>query len=583
MMRRLLGFSALQFLLVFETESFSVLPQYNNQRRCNRSSDHQQQSSLPLPSSSFRTADQHDAAASTTKSDQDVDDQELLKTIKKDQLIDMCKQYGVTFQYADKKRILLARLREHANREAEAAKERLLARRQRVEENESPKERYESLDNGLGDEEDDDEAVFFYYDPTVVVNNTTASSGATDSTLPPPSNAFTRAEILAPPTPDGADSVTIYDSEDLNDLTGIANAQPGKIDPDMGSGEETSPAWDMPQNKRSSKEYEKATEEVSELIGKLLASTGAPAFMNMYEDDDDDDYQGLLVTGAGPLKSFVGFNPSKIPPDLLTSKSSVLRTGRGQVLQDVLYQYEMRAVAQDGANGDDRRSGGGNYAEVCKVRAFVEGFRLAEVRRLVRETTTILLEKLMQEGVGGLDFALSTMARSDDDTGDYAGELNDSLLDFLNDAIRHQEKKVDQLVAERFREDDEDAVKERLLEELSENDPVNQLWNVTVEDGQTIESIDPNDPEVRMVLQDEYDRQSSSANKFELPETAPEKVLLLLTLLRERVKAEAAFAPDEKGRNLRLLAYCLRLDDEQEREGLILKHLGNSLDVSAWF
>ena len=45
-----------------------------------------------------------------------------------------------------------------------------------------------------------------------------------------------------------------------------------------------------------------------------------------------------------------------------------------------------------------------------------------------------------------------------------------------------------------------------------------------------------------------------------------QQLLNLLTLLRERVKAEAVFSNDEKGRNLRMLAYCLHAEDERERE-----------------
>lgn len=65
--------------------------------------------------------------------------------------------------------------------------------------------------------------------------------------------------------------------------------------------------------------------------------------------------------------------------------------------------------------------------------------------------------------------------------------------------------------------------------------------------------------------------------KPSLPEHPSEKILLLLKLLRERVKVEAAFAPDEKGLNLRLLAYCMQVDNDEDREQLIRKSIGNSM------
>ena len=76
------------------------------------------------------------------------------------------------------------------------------------------------------------------------------------------------------------------------------------------------------------------------------------------------------------------------------------------------------------------------------ARSFLEGYRRAEVRRVARETTTVLLDKVT-EGIEGLDFLRASMTKTSDDTGDV-GELNDALLDYLNDSIRQQEKKVEQ-------------------------------------------------------------------------------------------------------------------------------------------
>jgi len=49
-------------------------------------------------------------------------------------------------------------------------------------------------------------------------------------------------------------------------------------------------------------------------------------------------------------------------------------------------------------------------------------------------------------------------------------------------------------------------------------------------------------------------------------------------LLRDRIKAEAAFANDEKGRNLRILAYCLNFESDNDRKNLLLKEMKNSME-----
>jgi hypothetical protein len=224
---------------------------------------------------------------------------------------------------------------------------------------------------------------------------------------------------------------------------------------------------------------------------------------------------------------------------------------------------------------------------VNKVRAFLEGFRRAQVRKVARETATLLLDKLCSEGLDGLDLTLASMVHSNDDTATEAGiELNDSLLDFLNDAIRQQEKKVDQLVAKRLDRRTNGAAIE-ILDDESDHDPMQELWNVTMDNGQRVETLDPSNPIVQRVLQEEAAKADAASSIQStgptIPETAPEQLLLLLTLLRERVKAEAAFGTDEKGRNLRLLAYCLRVPTDEDREQLILNAVGNSLDVSRLF
>lgn len=334
------------------------------------------------------------------------------------------------------------------------------------------------------------------------------------------------------------------------------------------------------QKATSSKEEDKAKADINELVQTLLCMTGLPAFY--FEDEDDETTRASSLPS---LDSYKGFDPTQVPTELLLASSQALRTGRGTLLQDVLRKYELQAIGQDGMHGDNVQSGGGHYREVAKVRAFLEGYRRAEVRRIARETTTMLLDKLVMDGVEGLDMTLATMTRSSDDTSDHGGELNDSLLEYLNDAIRQQEKKVDKIVAERLEQSDEKLLEGSTGTMLSNEDSLEKLWNVTTtEDGQRLESLDPNDPRVKAALEEELAREEIAQTlaferKKAVPDSAPEQLLLLLTLLRERIKAEAVFAPDEKGRNLRLLAYCLQLPSETERRQLMSKELGTSIDV----
>lgn len=510
------------------------------------------------------------------------EDESLLKSVTKKQLQELCQQTSLSDKGT--KEVMLKRLRDHAADQAALEHQRSLERVKRVEEgSDDPKQRYEITNDYETDvDEEDEDAGFFYFNTPEAINVTKPAE------KPRKKEPVTwhSSAISAPPPPtepneDGERVVQIYSTKDQNDMTGIAAAQPGQaalggdaLSNTVSSG--GAQPWDMDQSattsETSSKEMQEAKEKVIELVQALLAMSGAPAFVGFAEDLEN------LPAFEAP-KEFVGFNPSQVPAEFLTASSQALRTGRGQALQDVLRQFEMQGIGQDGMAGDKVKAGGGHYREVCKVRAFLEGYRRAEVRRLARETTALMLDKLVQEGVEGLDFTLASMTRSSDDTSDHAGELNDSLLDYLNDAIRQQEKKVDQIVAAKL---------DKLSPGSAQNeyDPIEGLWNVTSEDGQRIESIDPNDKNVQRVLQEEFKKEEYMKAEMVSPtsdsvgDSAPEQLLLLLTLLRERIKAEAAFAPDEKGRNLRLLAYCLRVSTDSEREQLILKDAGNSLDVS---
>lgn len=233
----------------------------------------------------------------------------------------------------------------------------------------------------------------------------------------------------------------------------------------------------------------------------------------------------------------------------------------------------MQAIGFDGMKGDDKATGGGHYLEVTKVGTFLEGFRKAEVRRRARETTTMLLDRLVSGGVKDLDQMLMTMTKGGEDTSE-SGELNDSLVRYLEDAVRDQEKKVELL----FGEQGTLALKTDDAAAEDTKDYLVGMWNVTTdEDGNVVESLDPNDPEVRMALEQEL-RANARKKQGSAPTDPAKQLLNLLMLLRERVKAEAVFTNDEKGRNLRMLAYCLHAEDEREREKIIVDNMGNNLD-----
>jgi hypothetical protein len=502
------------------------------------------------------------------------DDALLLRQVSKQQLMDLCLTYNLPC--SGTKSQLLYRLREFAASEAERARINQLKRAQKIDNAEDldHRERYEIVNEEIVD--DFDEGFFFFDAPGRW--NVTIASEATKTVNQSP---LTSSTVTSPPPPSEPNAKgeyvrTLYSTTDLNDLTGVAAAQPGAAGGGvvslngLSSSSLQSQPWDhqRPTHAVNDEQVEQAQTKIADLVSTLLAMTGAPGFI--IEDDDGFD----TGTTSSPPNRFIGFHPANVPTAMLTDASRELRMQRGQLLREVLRQFEMRAIGYDGLRGDEQKHGGGHYREVQKVGSFLEGFRRAEVRRISRETTVLLLEKLLMEGIEGLDLTLASLKRSSDDIGEY--ELNDSLFDFLNDAIRQQEKKAS-------------GLKLNLLDRsllLADNDELDNvmddLWNVTIDgDGQRIEALDPNDPKVRKVLLEEVAKENLLAKQSSpvLPNEAPEKLLMLLTLLRDRIKTEAVYASDEKGRNLRLLAYCLRLPDDKERQQLILKELGNSLTV----
>jgi hypothetical protein len=181
------------------------------------------------------------------------------------------------------------------------------------------------------------------------------------------------------------------------------------------------------------------------------------------------------------------------------------------------------------------------------------------------------------EGAGGLDTYLSNMAHGDDE-----GELNEALIEYFNDLIRSQEQKVES----------EKAMLQKAIEEEEENNRnvKKEDYNAIKgreevgEDGEIIETIDVNDPVIWGQIEDELNNGISEGDKLtgDTASVPPsEQLLHLLQLVRERIKVEVTYHGDEdRTKNLKLLAYCLKAKSDQEIETMISTTLGSSLEVS---
>lgn len=328
--------------------------------------------------------------------------------------------------------------------------------------------------------------------------------------------------------------------------------------------------------KADASQIENAKEYIRELIRNLLATTGSPAF-----DDYDEELESSSSTNSfSSPYGFTGFQPERIPPDVLSKSSVALRADNGKALKEVLSEYELQAIGYDGMAADDKSKGGGHYREVENVGRFLEGYRKAEVRRISRETSTMLLDRLVKDGVKGLDQLLSGMVREGDDLGDFkstseGGELNGALVRYLEEAIRAQEQRVKKTPSVNDGGGD-------LRSTSNEGDETELMWNVTRgEDGTIIETFNPNTPMVKKLLREELEKTKDSAGVMAdrlQTMTVQEKMLLLLKLLRDRVKVEAVIGNDAHARNLRVLAYCLKAANDEERHQWVTEELGNSLD-----
>ncbi|KAL9188791.1 hypothetical protein ACHAXT_007169 [Thalassiosira profunda] len=543
-----------------------------------------------------------DIGSSAGSEEMTEDDDALLRSVDPATLQNLCRQYSLSTEGS--KQDMLDRLRGFASEQAEADRRRREGRTKRVEANLEGKARHTILEEEafVVNEEaaEDIEGYFFYTAPETEEEKKQKEEERRRQKQKQMLARESSSQITAPPPPDikpnekGERVVTVYSTTDKNDLTSVTSQTPmSDMSMENARYQQRAIRDDQPEEsliggpfgdtsgsrrkKADEGQVEQAKEDVREVVRNLLATTGAPAFQDDYEEGDEMS-EGSFASPYG----FVGFQPERIPPDLLSQSSGTLRAGNGRALKEVLSEYELQAIGHDGMAADDKSKGGGHYREVEKVGSFLEGFRKAEERRVARETSTMLLDRLVKEGVKGLDQLLSGMVREGDEqsvsAGGEAGELNSALVRYLEEAIREQEQRVKKAVSV-------SGNNRPGLEGSSEKeDEADLMWNVTRgEDGTVIETIDPNNPAVGRMLREELEKMNEGANapigEALAGMTVQEKMLLLLKLLRDRVKVEAVIGNDEHARNLRILAYCLKAANDEEREQLISGEFANSLDA----
>ncbi|KAL7543331.1 hypothetical protein ACHAXR_012654 [Thalassiosira sp. AJA248-18] len=573
---------------------------------------------LPIhQSSSWRyrplsaTPSEHSSSSSSEPTMED--DTTLLESVDPSTLQTLCGQYSLST--TGTKQEMLDRLREYANQQAEMDQQRRRGRTERVEANMEGKARHTIMDQDelfasdayQGDGSEETQGYFYYAAAETEAEKKQREEERRklkkeQSRLAKKSQS---SQLTAPPPPEdikpnekGERVVTIYSTTDKNDLTGVTSQTPmADMSMENARYQQKSLKADQPEEsliggpfgdtsgskrkKADSQQIEQAKDDIREIVRNLLATTGAPAFQDDFEEGDE-----TTTAAANSFSSpygFTGFEPERIPPDLLTRSSAPLRADGGKPLKEILSEYELQAIGHDGMAADDVSQGGGHYREVEKVGSFLEGFRKAEERRVARDTSTMLLDRLVKEGVRGLDQLLAGMVREGDDNSyrmgagsDGAGELNGALVRYLEEAIREQELRVKRTTSM------EEKNGSSLQTPSGEKDEVDMVWNVTRgEDGTIIETIDPNNPMVGRMLREELEKTKDSAGvqiDRLLTMTVQEKMLLLLKLLRDRVKVEAVIGNDEHARNLRILAYCLKAANDEERQRLITDEIGNSLD-----
>jgi len=539
------------------------------------------------------------------------EDEELLQSVNIEQLQELCHQYSIPLQSTDTKTTLLQKLRSYAGEEAQLDKER---KQEQVE-----RARDEGVD--MNDvTEDDLEGTFFYVAPVnpnekktkdhqegKVFQESLDEKSYKEMNVPssPSSLSLSSSSSSSSDIKDDTKSleervVTIFNSKDTNDLTGFNPASmPGQEIMNSGSvlgsiegGESATTTSFLQKNQNQNalptEDFGDAEEQCIQLIQTILLKTGLPGFFMDHEDEeDDDDNDEESSIGIGMPSTYQPFDPTSVQASLLQRYTPSLIAHDGRALRSALDQIELNAIGQDGMNADDIRKNGGHYREARKVGVFLEGYRIAEVRRMSRETVSQLLDALVTGGVRELDRMMNTMVQ--------AGVVDDTLVLYLTDLVRQQEQKVLQSKAQesitikdkspQFSDKDQSWMDtQSQLEEV--NDAIIE-WNQTKDSkGQIIEeTIDPNDPEVRAAIMKTSNVPSTSASQtISNDQSASEKILFLLRLLRERVKAEAAFfkgsgtEQNEHGMNLRVLAYCIYSKSDMERQQILSEQLGSSMD-----
>jgi hypothetical protein len=559
--------------------------------------------------------DQAAGSSSSSQQLQQVDDDLDGLEVSLEQLQGFCKMYGL--DTTGDQGALLERLQKHAEEQAQHSDDGSFY----FSSPESPKKKDDattSTQTQLSTDEveaaSDDDAV-----------KNTASPGQSDSNIdseresafPDMYGTSHSASLGTLPTrinEEGQTVVTTYSTTDPNDMTGFgAHSRPGDsmsgmattlgTEGTIGGGntqqiESTGGLSGSSKSKQEqSEDYDKARELCTSLVGQLLATTGALGFGDEFGEGIQpltiEDENGAKTDTDAPSSippsptQFVGFDPAKVPAKWLTHCSAALRYSDGKALSDVVREFEIQAIGNDGMiarNVDDPSKGGGHYREVQKVSAFLDGFRQAEVRRISRSTASMLINTIVNEGQRGLDTLLASMTRSgSDDTAAEEGQLNDALVEYLNDLVRSQRGKVDQEEQQRSSDPRSQtpptsSANRRSAASTDEEDPVE-------------ETIDLSDPQVRAeaeqeLLQQQQQQQDAAyqINGADKNTTPSQQLLVLLKLLRERVKVEAAFEGSREQarvRHLKTLAACLKArgGGTAEIDQILDMELGTSLDV----
>ena len=440
------------------------------------------------------------------------DDETLLGSVDESMLRGLCRQYSL--EDTGSKVELLQRLRDFAARQAVKESQRRRGRTKRVEANLEGKARHTIIDQDpyeeMEEDTDEDQGYFYYAAPETEQDKQRKEEERRERLKKRVEISRAHSQITAPPPPEsvkpnekGERVVTLYSTQDQNDLTSQAQLSTDMSMDNAGYQQKTLDVTGSARaNKADNDLLDQVRGDLVEVVRNLLATTGLPAFQDDYEEGDE--------IASNAFSYYTGFQPERIRPDDLSSSSVAIRVNNGHVLKEVLSEFELQAIGHDGMAADDIANGGGHYREVEKVRSFLEGYRKAEERRVARETATMLLDRLVKDGISGLDQLLAGMIREGDEASYTAasdgGELNSALVRYLEEAIREQEQRVEKTTLGMKDDEVPDAP----------SDDSDLLWNVTrSDDGTIIESLDPNNPAVGRIIRDELEKTKESAGIVE--------------------------------------------------------------------